>query len=96
MTTALITHPDCEHHEMPGHPERPDRLRSVMKRLTSSGITREADCRPAEEIDLDLLALIHPRAFVDAVVKASPSEGLVKIDPDTYLGPGSLRAARLA
>ena len=35
MTTALYTHPDCNEHQMPRHPER---LISVMERLDSSGL----------------------------------------------------------
>lgn len=94
--TALITHPDCEKHEMPGHPERPDRLRCIMERLTSSGIKDELDYVLAEEIDLETIALVHPTPFIDAIVDAAPDEGLVRVDPDTYMSPGSLRAARLA
>lgn len=96
MTTALFTHPDCENHDMPGHPEQPGRLRAIMERLTSSGITSQVDNRLAEEISLDKLCLVHSTEFVNAVVDASPGEGLILLDPDTFMGPGSLRAARLA
>ena len=34
MTTFLYSHPVClEHLNMPGHPERPDRLRAIEKVL---------------------------------------------------------------
>ena len=35
MPAILLTHPDCLIHEMPRHPERPDRLRSVLARLVA-------------------------------------------------------------
>ena len=39
MATALLTHPDCVLHEMgEGHPESPQRLRSVMAAIAASGL----------------------------------------------------------
>ena len=39
MTTAYITHADCLRHEMgAGHPECPDRLKSVNDEMRNSGV----------------------------------------------------------
>jgi acetoin utilization deacetylase AcuC-like enzyme len=39
MTTAYITHEDCLRHEMgAGHPESPDRLKSVNASVRSAGL----------------------------------------------------------
>ncbi|MGV0035149.1 MAG: hypothetical protein ACNYPE_09340 [Candidatus Azotimanducaceae bacterium WSBS_2022_MAG_OTU7] len=62
--TRLYTHPDCEIHEMPRHPERPDRLRSVMARLTESGITSETDVVLATEASDDMLSKAHSKPIL--------------------------------
>jgi acetoin utilization deacetylase AcuC-like enzyme len=96
MVVALYTHPDCELHEMPGHPERPDRLRSVMDRLHRSGTAADTNLILAEEISLADIELVHPANHVEAIASSEPIETLIKVDPDTYMSPGSLRASRLA
>ncbi|MDA0978708.1 MAG: histone deacetylase family protein [Proteobacteria bacterium] len=96
MTTALITHPDCEKHEMPRHPESPDRLRSVMARLASSGLMSELQQVSATEIGPKAVALAHSPGFFKTICDAEPETGLLKVDADTYMSRGSLRAARLA
>ena len=55
MTPILLTHPDCLIHEMPRHPERPDRLRSVLATLRERGLTSEMNQGLASEISLDLI-----------------------------------------
>ena len=56
MTVALFTHPACLGHDNgPGHPERPDRLRAVLRALESevfSTLAREE----APEATLEQLA----------------------------------------
>jgi acetoin utilization deacetylase AcuC-like enzyme len=93
MTTALITHPACLYHEMPaGHPESPDRLRAVLDRLNGpefAGLQR-LEAPPAAA---GHLARVHPDYFVEALLDAVPERGLVQIDGDTILSPGSGEAA---
>src|SRR6185312_15800187 len=38
-------------------------------------------------------ALVHPMQYVEALHEASPKEGLVRIDADTSMSPGSFEAA---
>ena len=92
----LYTHPDCEQHEMPRHPERPDRLRSVMQRLSGNGMLNDMKVTLAEEISDEMLAMIHPIEYVEAINEAEPQEGVIKVDPETYMSQGSSRAAKLA
>jgi len=92
----LYTHPDCELHEMPRHPERPDRLRAVMQRLSDSGMLDSMNVQLAEEVSDEMLAMIHPEEYINAINEAEPDEGVIKVDPDTYMSPGSTRAAKLA
>jgi len=96
MTTALITHPDCLDHHLARHPERPERLQAILDHLDSTGIIRDLTRVSAEEADNQLLARIHPHTFIEFIEKLSPASGTASIDPDTYMSPDSLRAARLA
>jgi acetoin utilization deacetylase AcuC-like enzyme len=97
MTTALITHPACLAHEPPhGHPERPARLQYVLKALDApefGGLLREAAPRAGE----DDIARMHDRDYIRAILDAIPGDGVVQLDADTAISPGSgdavLRAA---
>ncbi len=93
MSTLLITHPaGLNHLTPPGHPERPDRLRAVERALEEekfSVLAREQ----APLAPLDLVALCHPMDFIEAVREASPREGLISLDGDTSMSPGTFEAA---
>jgi acetoin utilization deacetylase AcuC-like enzyme len=93
MSTLLITHPACLDHETPpGHPERPDRLRAIEKAMEDErfqSLAREQ----APRAPLETIALAHPTEYVEAIRDASPAEGLVQIDADTSMSPGSFEAA---
>ena len=92
MTTLLLHHPACLEHRTPsGHPERPDRIRAV-ERVLAAETFASLDRRLAEKADFDTIALAHPRAYVDAIEEASPESGLVQIDGDTVMSPGTLEA----
>jgi acetoin utilization deacetylase AcuC-like enzyme len=93
MTTLLYTHPDCLAHD-PGahHPESPDRLRAVLAALSAeefAGLER----REAPRAALDAIALVHDRAYVEALLDAVPASGHAALDPDTILSPHSGEAA---
>ena len=92
MTTLYISHP-CflDHDTGPGHPERPDRIRALEKVLSHelfAGLTREE----APEGDDDAIARVHPHSYIDAVRAAAPDRGIIHLDGDTPMSPGSLRA----
>lgn len=96
MSTAVVTHPDClDHLTPPGHPECVDRLKAVMATLEAEEFSYL--CRieaPLAEDEHILRA--HPRSYLDYVEGRRPERGLVTLDADTYLSPGSVRAARRA
>lgn len=96
MPAILLTHPDCLIHEMPRHPERPDRLRSVLSTLKDRGLSDDMNQNLASEISLDLIEQVHPRHYIDDVLAFEPTEGVVKFEQDTYMSAGSSRAARLS
>jgi acetoin utilization deacetylase AcuC-like enzyme len=90
---ALYTHADMLAHR-PGarHPERPERLASVLEALNdATGL--DLDRREAPLVAREDLERVHPPGFVDAIAAASPAEGLKRIDEDTAMSPGSLAAA---
>jgi acetoin utilization deacetylase AcuC-like enzyme len=96
--TALFTHPACLLHDTgPGHPERSDRLRVVLRALEHPDfvpLLREA----APLATRDQLLLVHSAAHVDAVLAIHPAaDAPIHIDGDTLLSAGSpgaiLRAA---
>lgn len=95
--TALFTHLNCLEHDMgERHPERPARLAAVLMHLDETGLYSDLDVHEAPEAQRTDLARVHGEAFLDRLAELTPEEGLVRLDPDTAMGPGSLRAARTA
>jgi acetoin utilization deacetylase AcuC-like enzyme len=93
MTTLLISHPACLDHLTPaGHPERPDRLRAVERALEHEKFANRARVA-APRAEIETIALCHPTDYVEAIRDASPKEGIVHIDADTSMSPGSYEAA---
>ena len=93
MSTLLVSHRACLEHLTPaGHPERPDRLRAIEQVLEAEAfqdLAREqAPLGTKEQI-----ALCHPTDYVDEIESASPDYGLVRLDADTTMSPGSYEAA---
>lgn len=93
MSTLLISHPACLDHVTPaGHPERPDRLRAIERALEDEkfqSLAREQ----APMAEAELIARVHPTDYIDSIRQASPSEGMVRLDADTSMSPGTLEAA---
>jgi acetoin utilization deacetylase AcuC-like enzyme len=93
MTTLLITHPACLEHLTPaGHPERPDRLRAIERALAQARFQALSRVE-APAAQLDTIALCHPMDYITAIRDATPKAGLVGLDADTSLSPGSFEAA---
>jgi acetoin utilization deacetylase AcuC-like enzyme len=93
MSTLLLSHPAClDHLTPPGHPERPDRLRAIEQALEDERFHMLAR-EQAPRAPLEIVALAHPMEYVEAIRNASPAEGMVQIDADTSMSPGSFEAA---
>jgi acetoin utilization deacetylase AcuC-like enzyme len=93
MSTLLISHPACLDHLTPmGHPERPDRLRAIEQALEDERFQTLAR-EQAPRASLETVALVHPMDYIEAIADASPSEGMVQLDADTSMSPGSYEAA---
>src|SRR5215207_5123022 len=92
MTSLFLCHAAALDHRTPaGHPERPDRIRAIEAALEDerfSGLVREQAPMAGD----DLLTLAHPEAYVRALREAAPREGLVSLDADTVMSPGTMEA----
>lgn len=96
MTTALLTHPSFLLHDTgPGHPERIDRLKTVLKALRGPEFAALLEVEAQQATTSQLLA-VHPQHHIDHVLNASPESGLGRIDADTVLSPKSGEAALFA
>ena len=93
MSTLLLSHPACLDHLNPsGHPERPDRLRVIEQALEDERFHMLAR-EQAPPAPLEVIALAHPMDYVEAIRDAAPADGLVRLDADTSMSPGSFAAA---
>ncbi|MEM1049173.1 MAG: histone deacetylase family protein [Pseudomonadota bacterium] len=93
MTTLLVHHPCFLDHVTPlGHPERPDRMRALDQALEAERFHLLARVE-APMGDREQLLTSHPESHVDMLASAAPSEGLIRLDADTTMSPGSWEAA---
>lgn len=89
MTTLLITHDDCLAHDTGAyHPERPDRLRWVLKAMEQDAF-RDLIREDAPRATLEAMARAHPGDFASQILAAIPDHDVRQIDADTVISPGS-------
>jgi acetoin utilization deacetylase AcuC-like enzyme len=95
--TAFVTHADCLKHDMgSGHPECPDRLIAIRDQLMAVQLFDSLHQVEAPEASQAELARVHPTGYIDYLESCAPQQGTYRLDPDTAMSPGTLRAARLA
>jgi acetoin utilization deacetylase AcuC-like enzyme len=93
MSTLYVTHPACLDHLTPaGHPERPDRLRAIEQALEQEPFQDLARMQ-APAATFETIGLCHPLDYVTEIEAATPKQGLVRLDADTTMSPGSFEAA---
>ena len=93
MSTTLFEHGNCRLHLVPlGHPERPERLEAIMRRLAEPEFASLRRIKAPIGARKDLLR-VHPKTFIDAISNAVPNQGIVDLDQNTHMSPGSLNAA---
>ncbi|GAB4166933.1 MAG: histone deacetylase family protein [Rhodocyclaceae bacterium] len=94
MTTAFLFHRDCLLHDMGAHhPECPERLSIINDRLIASGLDLHLAFHEAPLATRAQIARAHDGAYIDALFRSSPREGLHHLDPDTAMCPHTLQAA---
>jgi acetoin utilization deacetylase AcuC-like enzyme len=86
-----LRHDDSFAHDVPGHPERPARIRALEAEMSAHdwfGAVRE-DAPSASRSDLER---VHPASYVDSI-EALSARGGGAIDADTFAVPGTWQAA---
>ena len=95
MATRLYEHPIFLEHITPsGHPERPDRLRSLNIALEHPNFER-LDRKEAPQANEDAVLLAHPEEHLLAIMRQIPEEDgeINRVEADTYVSQKSLQAA---
>ncbi|MFN3889053.1 MAG: histone deacetylase family protein [Beijerinckiaceae bacterium] len=93
MSTLFITHQIALAHDMgPGHPEQPDRLRAIERALEQEAFQLLARDRAARGT-MEQIVRCHPEAYVRSLAEAAPASGVVHLDGDTSMNPGTWEAA---
>lgn len=97
MTVGLVSHPDCELH-LPGgeHPESPERIASVRDHLISLRLLDLLKEYDAPLVTREQLERVHAAEYLDFLERKAPAEGTLALDPDTWMSPATLPAARRA
>ena len=86
-----LRHDDIFAHDVPGHPERPARIRALEAEMSAHdwfGVSRVE----APEVSREVLELVHPGSYVDSIASLSAAGGGA-IDADTYAVAGTYGAA---
>jgi acetoin utilization deacetylase AcuC-like enzyme len=78
-------------HDVPGHPERPARIRALEAEMSAHGWFG-AEREQAVEVERELLHAVHPESHVGFIEELCASGGGA-IDADTYAVPGTYAAA---
>src|SRR5260370_3532505 len=92
MTTLLLSHrSSLDHQTPPGHPERPDRIRAIEQVLGESRFDKLVR-EQAPEGSLDLVRLCDNEHYVEELEHIAPKGGLIYLDGDTSMSPGTWEA----
>ena len=92
MTTLVLSHSSSLDHDTgPGHPERPDRIRAIEQLLQHERF-QELTRLQAPGGDHQAILRVHPAEYVKAIENAVPQQGLIGLDQDTIMSPGTLDA----
>lgn len=96
--TAYYTHPECLEHDMgEGHPECPERLIAIERRIKDSPLAAHLQRHESPEVDLSDVARAHEQGYVanlrDFMQQIMASGKTRAIEPDTWVCPGSWQAA---
>jgi len=85
--TAIITSDTSINHETGlGHPEKPDRVNAVIKNLKQN---KNLIWKKNKKFDHKILDFTHTPEYVEQVKNSFPKKGLVFLDADTIISPGS-------
>lgn len=92
--TGIVYHPDYLKHETGLHPERKERLLSIIRYLEKTGIMEQLDVIEPAIAEINEIQYIHTPEYIEKVRIYSEMER--HLDPDTVLCKDSYRIALLA
>ncbi len=93
MSTIFLTHESgLAHVTPPGHPEQVARLEAIYAALRGEEFGA-LDRRTAPTADAEEVLRCHSAAYLDLVRSARPEKGWSQLDGDTFMAPGSWKAA---
>jgi acetoin utilization deacetylase AcuC-like enzyme len=92
--TCIIYHPDYLKHETGLHPERKERLLSIIAHLEETGLMNRLEMIKPQYAKLSEIQYIHTPDYIGKVKKYSELE--IPLDPDTVLCRDSYDVALLA
>ena len=79
----IYTHNDClKKFNGHAHPERKERLDSVLGSIKSSNLT--VVFKEAPLADLEIISLVHPKKHIEQIFSNIPKEGLVGVEKEPY------------
>jgi acetoin utilization deacetylase AcuC-like enzyme len=90
---ALLANPEQIGHRAEGHPERPERVAAILEAIKGSDLGLTPDVAPSAPEAL--VQRVHDPSYL-AMLDRRADSGSGYLDPDTYITPLSMRAARTA
>ncbi len=95
-STGLVYHASyLRHYTGRSHPERAERLLSIMKKLDAEGITERVELLSPVKASREQIEYVHQGAYISKVEVMSARGGGM-LDPDTPICPDSFEIALLA
>jgi acetoin utilization deacetylase AcuC-like enzyme len=92
VTVGAITHPSAlEHNPGRSHPERRERVQSILDHLDECGLAARLQWTSPEPAPRQLVELVHDQQYVEFLHRVDATGG-EQLDADTRLAPGSLDA----
>ncbi len=95
MVTLFRDSRMLDHVPPPSHPERPERLRAVIRHLERTGLAGSYPSRPVRPATDHELLRVHSAGHIASVDRLA-AHGGGKIEADTWISGGSALAGRLA
>ncbi|HEY1735332.1 MAG TPA: histone deacetylase family protein [Methylovirgula sp.] len=96
MPTLYLSHPSSLTHDTGGgHPERADRIRAIERVLAQESF-QDLERRLSPAVEPEAILRVHPPGYAALIDRAAPAEGLIQLDADTIMSPGTREAIRQA
>jgi len=97
LRTAYISHSECHKHDTgEDHPENSRRLSAIEDQFIATGLADVLRHVDAPEVHEQELLRVHTRDYLASIESAAPQSGYARLDPDTVISSGTLKAARRA